>query len=509
MTGTVLVPLSPLNAPTEIVQPPCQTRFKETTPPASRAVDISTPWMTEPTPSNRLDDFLKNPFSEEQKAYLETMKRLSEETAAIADAIERNVSMKRLEYITSSRLEDKEKDKNLLLCAIKAIQLGLMPGVQALRISGGVPLEIVQAISETLKACGLPGLKVLKLSDTHLGPEGVQALSNALQTGCAPDLAILELDHNRLGSKGVRAFSEALKAGGMPRLQWLRLGEDLLSTEDAQALGEALKAGGAPGLQRLSAACEDFKALTRLAEGVVAAGLDRQLYLEVWCDGIGYRYEKASDIVQEALNHPDGPKNPTIAETPRTAESITSCVFETASGQKKLDLRGDRLDPEGVRILSETLRTGCMSGLQVIDLKDNALGSADMRILSEALKSGCVSGLQKLDLRDNYLGPKGARILSETLQTGCLPELRVLRIACNHLGSEGVRALSEAVKSGSLPKLQVLDLSSFDKGSESDDIGSEGIALIQTLKTGGLSGMESPVFKSEILNSGFLINVRS
>ncbi|WP_218939371.1 hypothetical protein [Wolbachia endosymbiont of Atemnus politus] len=63
-----------------------------------------------------------------------------------------------------------------------------------------------------------------------------------------------------------------------------------------------------------------------------------------------------------------------------------------------------------------------------------------------------------LDLSCKEIGDEGVKALSEALKSGKLPNLTTLNLAYNEIGDEGVKALSEALKNGKLPNLKDLTL---------------------------------------------------
>jgi uncharacterized protein (TIGR02996 family) len=137
---------------------------------------------------------------------------------------------------------------------------------------------------------------------------------------------------------------------------------------------------------------------------------------------------------------------------------------------RTLDLSGDRLCAESVRLLADA---PLLAGLEALNLSSNRLGDAGVKALAASPHLG---RLARLDLSANGIGPAGVRALAGAQ----LPSLAALHLRTNKLGDEGLAALAAAP---GLPALAVL-------GVSYNGIGPAGVAALAKSLPGRLAVLD-------------------
>ncbi|GLD91541.1 hypothetical protein PINS_up000074 [Pythium insidiosum] len=136
---------------------------------------------------------------------------------------------------------------------------------------------------------------------------------------------------------------------------------------------------------------------------------------------------------------------------------------DAATTVVQLDLRGNRFETAGARVLADMLRTHhCVVSLS---LEWNNVGLLDAGVEALAAALEVDSRLVELDLRNNNIGPDGAKALAAALCRN--RTLRRLDLRWNEIGNPGVLAFVEALQSNrSLVALELTGNSSSLKHAE-------------------------------------------
>lgn len=149
-----------------------------------------------------------------------------------------------------------------------------------------------------------------------------------------------------------------------------------------------------------------------------------------------YGDDKCAEIVEHARNAP----------------------FPTA-----LDLRGNRFEVIGAKVLADLLRG--QHNIVSISLEWNNVGLLDQGVEALALALEVDTRLLTLDLRNNNVGPEGAKALAKALARNCT--LKQLDLRWNDIGNAGVLAFREALQSNyTLIKLELMGNNSSLKHAE-------------------------------------------
>lgn len=109
-----------------------------------------------------------------------------------------------------------------------------------------------------------------------------------------------------------------------------------------------------------------------------------------------------------------------------------------------LDLKGNNVTTTGIQALAMVFRPPCR--LETANLEWNSIGvggGKGLEVLSSVLADN--DTLQSLDLRNNKIGPEGATALAAMLRTNTT--LQVLDLRWNDIGPSGGRALLSALQS--------------------------------------------------------------
>lgn len=108
-----------------------------------------------------------------------------------------------------------------------------------------------------------------------------------------------------------------------------------------------------------------------------------------------------------------------------------------------LDLRGNRFEAAGAKVLAELLRS--QHNVVSLSLEWNNVGVLDQGVEALAAALEVDTQLLALDLRNNNVGPEGARALAAALERN--RTLRQLDLRWNDIGNAGVLAFREALQS--------------------------------------------------------------
>ncbi|XP_078022798.1 NACHT, LRR and PYD domains-containing protein 3-like isoform X10 [Epinephelus lanceolatus] len=323
------------------------------------------------------------------------------------------------------------------------------------------------------------GLETLSLKSCRLSAGCCRSLTSALSS--SSDLKELDLRGNQLMDQGAELLSDWLRKPQCG-LKTLRLADCKFSERGCAALGSSLKSNPAH-LRVLDLTGND------LTDGDVTK----------LCEFLA---EPRCGLETLSLNY--------CRLSAGCCRSLTSAL-SSSSDLKELDLRGNYLMDQGVKLLSDWLRKpqcrlktlrlalcefterGCAAlgsslksnpaHLRVLDLGLNDLRDGDVTNLCEflaeprcgletlslkscRLSAGCCrsltsalsssSDLKELDLRDNHLMDQGAELLSDWLRK---PQcrLKTLRLAHCEFTERGCAALGSSLKSNPA-HLRVLDL---------------------------------------------------
>lgn len=139
-------------------------------------------------------------------------------------------------------------------------------------------------------------------------------------------------------------------------------------------------------------------------------------------------------------------------------EHARNAPFPTA-----LDLRGNRFEAIGAKVLADLLRG--QHNIVSISLEWNNVGLLDQGVEALALALEVDTRLLALDLRNNNIGPEGARALAKALVKN--RTLKQLDLRWNDVGNAGVLAFREALQSNhTLTKLELMGNNSSLKHAE-------------------------------------------
>ena len=117
-------------------------------------------------------------------------------------------------------------------------------------------------------------------------------------------------------------------------------------------------------------------------------------------------------------------------------------VYSLTSPRVQLDLRLNRLGPEGAAVLAPAIAV-CASLTKML-VGGNQLGDEGTTILCDALRESKVTKVQVLDLYGNDIGPDGAKAIA-ALCTVCA-SMTQADLEYNKLGDEAKAALRKAVE---------------------------------------------------------------
>eukprot|EP00960_Hanusia_phi_P072272 767743-Hanusia_phi.AAC.9 len=123
-----------------------------------------------------------------------------------------------------------------------------------------------------------------------------------------------------------------------------------------------------------------------------------------------------------------------------------------------LDVRGNKIGPDGCRHLSDILRH--LVNLEFLSIFNNQVCDAGLMLLTDALHN--VKSLKTLELGGNNIRSCGAERLGEYLTHK--PTLVSLEMGCNHVGNEGATSLGRALALNTC--LQHLRICNNNIGSE-------------------------------------------
>lgn len=139
-------------------------------------------------------------------------------------------------------------------------------------------------------------------------------------------------------------------------------------------------------------------------------------------------------------------------------EHARNAPFPTA-----LDLRGNRFEAMGAKVLADLLRG--QHNIVSISLEWNNVGLLDQGVEALALALEVDTRLLTLDLRNNNIGSEGARALAKALVKN--RTLKQLDLRWNDVGNAGVLAFREALQSNyTLTKLELMGNNSSLKHAE-------------------------------------------
>ncbi|ETW05897.1 hypothetical protein H310_03546 [Aphanomyces invadans] len=129
-------------------------------------------------------------------------------------------------------------------------------------------------------------------------------------------------------------------------------------------------------------------------------------------------------------------------------------ILREYPSKRLLDLRGNRIQADGITILAAMLKTTMT--IEHVNLEWNCIGVLDHGVESLANALALNTSLTSIDLRNNSIGPDGAVILAHALKRNRTLEEMDLR--WNEVGSVGGRAFLDVLENGnhSLKRLQLM-----------------------------------------------------
>ena len=178
---------------------------------------------------------------------------------------------------------------------------------------------------------------------------------------------------------------------------------------------------------------------------------------------------------------------------------------------KGLHLYGDCITDEGVKILSNAIKTGKLYCLKDVRLSSKNIGDAGAVAFAEAAESGNLKNLVYLDLSNTNITDKGALAIARVIKNGKLPKLHTLDLLDTNVGDEGIKALT--IQDGkTLRPVCLLNKNIGDNWA---------IALAKAIKKGGLKdeheiylvktkiGRKGVIALADVLKSNKLPNLKS
>ncbi|KAM4532818.1 NACHT, LRR and PYD domains-containing protein 12-like [Fundulus diaphanus] len=139
--------------------------------------------------------------------------------------------------------------------------------------------------------------------------------------------------------------------------------------------------------------------------------------------------------------------------TDRCCSNISSALTGKSGGLEVLDLSGNRLYDSGVKLLADSLKSpNCK--LKELRLKQCGMTTEGCQYLARCIASN-PSHLRELDLSKNTFDDEGMKLLSDVLKTCCLDTLRLKQCG---ITTEGCQYLARCIASNP-SHLRELDLS--------------------------------------------------
>jgi hypothetical protein len=145
------------------------------------------------------------------------------------------------------------------------------------------------------------------------------------------------------------------------------------------------------------------------------------------------------------------------------------------SGTNDCRRQGRPEGDEGVALLGDGLRRGCLPSLQILRLTNAQIGPQGATALAPALTKRAMPSLVTLDLSNNQIGDAGFTALAPYLRQ--LPKLEQLNLYNNRIGDAGLITLAPALRQ--LPKLERLFLNK-------NQITHQGLAALLAPPTAGV-----------------------
>ena len=284
----------------------------------------------------------------------------------------------------------------------------------------------VQGITRFASSPVFRHLTHLNLGLCRLGDDGIAALA------ASPHLEHLT-DLDLLGNDLTAPAMRALARGNLRRLSWLRLHQNKL--DDA-------------AMQELAAGNLPLQLLDVWRNEIAGDGVTALTAMSSWSD-------------LHTLNLGSNPIGPAGAQalvdapTPGNLRSLAlgwcdlgaegAQILSRATGLQlsHLDLRGDKLQNEGVQAIAETALVGTLESLWLANNGIDAVGA------QAVAGSAWLVNLRHLSLSNNPIGPEGAAAI------GQMAGLRILALDGTGLGEAGCVALASSPALASLVQLQL------------------------------------------------------
>jgi hypothetical protein len=173
--------------------------------------------------------------------------------------------------------------------------------------------------------------------------------------------------------------------------------------------------------------------------------------------------EKSTSLIDLDLskNHLKGASAQALEEGLHARASRQGKDATTLLPLQRLNLEGNPLSPDALRLLSLGLSAGATPNLQILKLgKNPQCGAAGVAVLCETLLLSSFHGhhpcpVTWLDVRGNALGDEGCWSLAQALADVTCP-LEYLSMQRNGITNEGVAALAQAMEGNT--RLQTLDV---------------------------------------------------
>ena len=128
-------------------------------------------------------------------------------------------------------------------------------------------------------------------------------------------------------------------------------------------------------------------------------------------------------------------------------EGIANSIANSSS-LTSIDLRGNRLGPEGAKALAPALRESPITsiGKDGLNLKGNKLGNEGWEAIFAAICTSEASKITSIDASGDRIGPECAQLIGQALRDSANPSITVVDLRYNCLDTESATTLATIAK---------------------------------------------------------------
>lgn len=316
--------------------------------------------------------------------------------------------------------------------------------IEELELNGNdIDYDGIGAIAEALAVNKT--LKILGLSGNYVGPAAAAVLATAIQRNSS--LQEISIKGSLLGDEGAQVLADALRRREGVKTVAVDFGNNDISKEGAEAIAELIKAS--PDLKEINLYGNNIQSAGTIAIAKAFQGMTKDegsaLALEVLDLGGNDIGPEGVKVLAEALKHAPKLKTLELGNNPIGADGVKALVDvfkhdQVAVENLKLSFCsiGDRAGPEA---LADLLMYN--QSTKVVDIRGNKLGPNGAKWIAKGFREHGNQNLKELDLSYNEIKDEGAVALANALKNN-MGGACDLRLGNNEITREGQIALVDA-----------------------------------------------------------------